>query len=285
MPGVAGGDSSAAGPTEHPGRGYGVGFWHYALSLVVLLCLSTAAFHFTFSFPGLGILTEYLYLCRCNTTRLSDMSKKDKIQHRKVKGTEMVYRSFSLPASLIEDLKLLKDSYEETWKEDEGVKERVTYEKIFERLLSKSGLGHVDPDVYEEFVKAKETRKAFPAVVTRATRGAVGEIFRRMHSNGTSLLEEALKEQEEAKAALKEDLAAAAAADAPAPASDQVSPEPVATPLPQEGKKTEKRFVHPDGRSYKAVPGDRVNWVPVDEKGNWLPMKTVKGFVLMDVEV
>lgn len=158
------------------------------------------------------------------------MSKKDKIQHKKVKGTEMVYRSFSLPASLIEDLKLLKDSYEETWKEDEGVKERVTYEKIFERLLSKSGLGHVDPDVYEEFVKAKETRKEFPAVVTRATRGAVGEIFRRMQSNGTSLIEEALKEQEEAKAALAEDLRASAG-DSPAPAEDQVqSPEPVATP-------------------------------------------------------
>ena len=27
MPGVSGGDSSEAGPTEHPGRGYGVGFW------------------------------------------------------------------------------------------------------------------------------------------------------------------------------------------------------------------------------------------------------------------
>ena len=208
------------------------------------------------------------------------MSKKDKIQHKKVKGTEMVYRSFSLPASLIEDLKLLKDSYEEAWKEDEGEKERVTYEKIFERLLSKSGLGHVDPDVYDEFKKAKETRKEFPAVVTRATRGLVGDIFSRMQTNGSSVAQEALKEIETAEEHLMEDLAAAAGA------GDQESPEPVATPLPQEeGKKTEKRFVHPDGRSYKAVPGDRVNWVPVDEKGNWLQMKTVKGFVLKDVEV
>ena len=56
-------------------------------------------------------------------------------------------------------------------------------------------------------------------------------------------------------------------------------------PLPQEGKKTEKRFMHPDGRWYKAVPGDYVDWVPVDEKGNWLSMKTVKGFVMKDVEI
>ena len=134
------------------------------------------------------------------------MGKKDKIPHKKVKGTEMVYRSISLPASLVEDLKLLKDSYEDAWKEDEGEKERVTYEKIFERLLSKSGLGHVDPDVYSKFKTAKETRKEFPAVVTRATKGLIGEIIARTQTNGTSLIEEALKEQEKAKAALKEDV-------------------------------------------------------------------------------
>ena len=194
------------------------------------------------------------------------MGKKDKIPHKKVKGTEMVYRSISLPASLVEDFKLLKDSYEDAWKDDEGEKERVTYEKIFERLLSKSGLGHVDPDVYSKFKTAKETRKEFPAVVTRATKGLIGEIIARTQTNGTSLIEEALKEQEKAKAALKEDV-------------------PAATPLPQEGKKTEKRFMHPDGRWYKAVPGDYVDWVPVDEKGNWLSMKTVKGFVMKDVEI
>ena len=179
------------------------------------------------------------------------MSKKDKILHKKVKGTEMVYRSFSLPASLIEDLKLLKDSYEEAWKEDEGVKERVTYEKIFERLLSKSGLGHVDPDVYSKFKTAKETRKEFPAVVTRATRGLVGEIFRRMHSNGTSLMDEALKEQEEAKAALEEDRHAAASdvtvGDSPATAAEDV---------PQEGKRRwqdDYWFIDTDGHKVKAV--------------------------------
>ena len=117
-------------------------------------------------------------------------------------------------------------------------------------------------------------------MVTRATRGLVGDIFSRMQTNGSSVAQEALKEIETAEEHLMEDLAAAAGA------GDQESPESVATPLPQEeGKKTEKRFVHPDGRSYKAVPGDRVNWVPVDEKGNWLQMKTVKGFVLKDVEV
>ena len=65
------------------------------------------------------------------------MGKKDKIIHPKVRGTEMVFRTISLPVSLIEDLKILKDSYQEAWKEDEGERERVTYEKIFERLLSR----------------------------------------------------------------------------------------------------------------------------------------------------
>lgn len=120
--------------------------------------------------------------------------------------------------------------------------------------------------MYSKFKTAKETRKEFPAVVTRATKGLIGEIIARTQTNGTSLIEEALKEQEKAKAALKEDV-------------------PAATPLPQEGKKTEKRFMHPDGRWYKAVPGDYVDWVPVDEKGNWLSMKTVKGFVMKDVEI
>lgn len=157
------------------------------------------------------------------------MGKKDKIIHPKVKGTEMVFRSISLPASLVEDLKLLKESFEKVWYKG-GEKERVTYEKIFERLLSKSVLGRVESDVYEEFKKAKETRKEFPAVVTRATRGAVSGIFKRMQGNGTSLMEEALKEQEKAKTALEEDLRASAG-DSPAPAEDQVqSPESAATP-------------------------------------------------------
>ena len=134
------------------------------------------------------------------------MGKKDKILHKKVKGTEMVYRSVSLPASLVEDLKLLKDSYEDAWKEDEGEKERVTYEKIFERLLSKSGLGHVDPDVYSKFKTAKETRKEFPAVVTRATKGLIGEIYRRMRTNGSSVAQEALNEIAAAEEHLAEDV-------------------------------------------------------------------------------
>ncbi len=157
------------------------------------------------------------------------MGKKDDIKHPKVKGTEMVFRSVSLPASLVEDLQLLKESFEIAWYAEEPRK-RVTYEKIFERLLSNSGLGHVEPKVYSEFMKAKETRKEFPAVVTRATRGAVSGIFKRMQGNGTSLMEEALKEQEEAEAALEEDRRASAG-DSPAPAEDQVqSPESVATP-------------------------------------------------------
>lgn len=183
------------------------------------------------------------------------MGKKDKIIHPKVKGTEMVFRSISLPASLVEDLKLLKESFEKVWYKG-GEKERVTYEKIFERLLSKSVLGRVESDVYKEFIAAKETRKEFPAVVTRATRGAVGGIFKRMQGNGTSLMEEALKEQEEAEASLKKDLAAAAG-DSTAPAEDQGrSPEPLDMAIPEEVKRRWKEaywFIDPEGHKVKAV--------------------------------
>ncbi len=99
------------------------------------------------------------------------MSKKDKIYHKKVKGTEMVFSTLSLPASLVEELKILKRSYEIVW--GEGGKYRVTYEKIFERLLSKSGLGHVDPDVWSAFNLSKSIEffeTDGPEVVTRPTK-------------------------------------------------------------------------------------------------------------------
>lgn len=157
------------------------------------------------------------------------MGKKDKIIHPKVRGTEMVFRTISLPVSLIEDLKILKDSYQEAWKEDEGERERVTYEKIFERLLSRSGLGHVDPDVYEEFVKAKSSRKELPAVVTRATRGVIGEFYSRMQTSGSSAAQEALKEIAAAEEHLAEDVRSGYSS--PATAVDQKqSQEPVISP-------------------------------------------------------
>ena len=52
-------------------------------------------------------------------------------------------------------------------------------------------------------------------------------------------------------------------------------------------KRTEKRFVHPDGRWYPAVHGT-TDWVPVNpDTGRWMKVKPVKdaGFKLMDVEV
>ena len=217
------------------------------------------------------------------------MGKKDDIKHPKVKGTEMVFRSVSLPASLVEDLQLLKESFEIAWYAEEPRK-RVTYEKIFERLLSNSGLGHVEPKVYTEFMKAKETRKEFPAVVTRATRRPVINIYKRMQSDGTSPFAEALKAQEEAEAALEEDLrAAAGGGDSPAPAEDQVhSPEQVATPdVTQKGKRTEKRFVHSDGRQYPALEGSLPPYyAKVPGRGNVGQRDMFKdGFELKDVEI
>lgn len=110
------------------------------------------------------------------------MGKTDKIKHKKVKGEKMEYRSVSLPTSLVEDLAILRECYEDIWfpvKAEEGPRKKrkaVSYEKVFERLLSKSGLGHVDPDVYQEFIEVRKTRKEFPEVVKLSTRKAVEEL-------------------------------------------------------------------------------------------------------------
>lgn len=133
------------------------------------------------------------------------MGKTNKIKHKKVKGEKMEYRSVSLPTSLVEDLSILRECYEDTWfpvKEAEGQRKKrkaVSYEKVFERLLSKSGLGHVDPDVYQEFIEVRKTRKKFMEVVKLSTRKAVEELAARAEENGTSLKEEARNAQEEAR--------------------------------------------------------------------------------------
>ena len=193
------------------------------------------------------------------------MSKTDKIKHKKVKGERMEYRSISLPTSLAEDLAILRECYEDVWfpvKEEEGPRKKrkaVSYEKVFERLLSKSGLGHVDPDVYQEYLEVRKTRKEFPDVVKRATRKAVEELAARAEENGTSLKEEALKEQARVKAELEE----------------------------LRAKRTEKRFVHPDGRWYLAAQGS-TTWVPVNpDTGKWMKVQPVldEGYELKDVEV
>ena len=186
------------------------------------------------------------------------MAKKDKITHKKVKGTEMVFRSLSLPAALVEDLKLLRDSYEAAWYQGEN-RERVTYEKVFERILSKSGLGHIDPDVYETFTAAKKARKEFSYVVTRATRKTVKELAARAERNGTSLKEEAAREQTLAVAEVEA----------------------------QRSGKTEKRFVHPDGRQFVALPGIRTPfYAKVSGRGNVGQNTLLKeGFELKDVDI
>lgn len=193
------------------------------------------------------------------------MGKTDKIKHKKVKGEKMEYRSLSLPTSLVEDLAILRECYEDTWfpvKEEEGPRKKrkaVSYEKVFERLLSKSGLGHVDSKVYDNFIEARKTRKKFPDVVKRSTSQIISEIFKRMETNGTSLIEEAIREQEKAEEELEE----------------------------LRAKRTEKRFVHPDGRWYRAKMGS-TTWVPVNpDTGKWMKVQPVldEGFELKDVEI
>ena len=239
------------------------------------------------------------------------MGKTDKIKHKKVKGERLGYKSVSLPTSLAEDLAILRECYENTWfpmKEEDGPKKRrqdVSYEKVFERLLSKSGLGHVDPDVYQEYMKVRETRKKFPDVVKLATRKAVNELAARAQENGTSLKEEARNAQEEARENLEKVRAGIPYIDPHSPIdsvlTDMAGTAAVPTdqelqedPRLQEAygekekvKRTEKRFVHPDGRWFPAVMGTSA-WVPVDPNtGKWMKVKPVmdQGYILMDVVI
>lgn len=239
------------------------------------------------------------------------MGKTDKISHKKVKGEKMEYRSVSLPTSLVEDLAILRECYEDTWfpvKEEDGPRKKrkaVSYEKVFARLLSKSGLGHVDPDVYQEFIEVRKTRKSFPDVVKLSTRKAVEELAARAQENGTSQKEAARNAQEEARENLEKVRAGIPYIDPHSPIdsvlTDMAGTAAVPTdqelqedPRLQEAygekekvKRTEKRFVHPDGRWYPAVHGT-TDWVPVNpDTGRWMKVKPVKdaGFILTDVEI
>lgn len=183
------------------------------------------------------------------------MANKDRIIHKKVKGTEMVFRSLSLPASLVEDLQLLKECFENTWFNEDS-RERVTYEKIFQILLSNSGLGHVEPEVYAEFQRAKEFRKKSPAVVTRATRGIIGDLYKRIQAKESTTLEEARAEFLAAANAKAEEVRIDSFPDLARPASDSKQlPEPMAAQeSPSVTKKRWKEtfwLIGPEGQKVK----------------------------------
>lgn len=79
-------------------------------------------------------------------------------------GTEMVFKSISLPVNIIEKLKLLKETYRQHYGR------QVSYGEIFERLFSPIALGNVDPGVYSSFSTALKSREDFDEVVTRSTK-------------------------------------------------------------------------------------------------------------------
>ncbi len=174
-------------------------------------------------------------------------------------------------AELHDELSMIKDAYSKC------LGRPVTFEQMLRRWIDR--LSRIDSDVNDEYQVILKTRLESEAGAVTTASGAMSEIYKRMRTNGSSVVQEALKEIETAKEHLKEDLTAVA--------GDQVlSPEPVATPLSQEGKMTEKRFVHPDGRWYRAEMGS-TTWVPVDPKtGKWFSRKQLpEGFVLKDVEI
>lgn len=78
------------------------------------------------------------------------MRNKKKVIHAKRKGQRILYTTISIPLDFAIELRRLKDVYANVWGE------RVSYESILSRLLSRTGLGSVDPDVYAWFIKEKE---------------------------------------------------------------------------------------------------------------------------------
>lgn len=78
------------------------------------------------------------------------MRSKKKVIHAKRKGQRIRYTTISIPQGFALELRRLKDVYANVWGE------RVSYESILSRLLSRTGLGSVDPDVYARFIKEKE---------------------------------------------------------------------------------------------------------------------------------
>ena len=89
-----------------------------------------------------------------------DPKKKRLKEHYRVEGEEMIMDNIVLPANVVEDLRALRNSYQRVWFEndDNPRKHDVTYEKVFERLISASALGHLDPDVWKDFAAHRALR-------------------------------------------------------------------------------------------------------------------------------
>ena len=172
----------------------------------------------------------------------------------------------------------------------------VTFEQMLRRWIDR--LSRIDPDVNKEYQVIRKTRLETEAGAASTAEAIVSGISERMQANGTSFKEEALKEQEVAKAALDEDRHAAASdvtvGDSPATAAEDV---------PQEGRKRRQDdywFINPDGHKVKAViktvKGNlaffpeglsswgynyrtlmvQEHWKMVDERGNEVPFQVAQ---------
>lgn len=116
-----------------------------------------------------------------------------KFAERKKKwGTEMVFKSISLPENIIAKLKLLKEQYEAHYNR------QVSYGEIFERLFSPIALGNVDPGVYSSFASALKSRAELDELVTRSTMGIIDNSAEREDNNNNSIREEETNKEQQA---------------------------------------------------------------------------------------
>lgn len=216
-------------------------------------------------------------------------------------GRQANNKHILLPEEVVEELKLYKLAYQECLRPEKDkngnpIPVKVSWEQMFRRWMN--NVGRFDKDVKEKVEEWKHSRKEFSRETMQTTRKAVGELATRAEENGSSIKEEALKEQDMAKAELEESRKVPFIS-LDSPISSELSAMAGTMSIPSEdvrfedsrlqaacGVKTEKRFIHPDGRSYKAIPG---NFTPFYAKKDGINVGQARmfeqGFEIKDVEI
>ena len=112
--------------------------------------------------------------------------------YRKRKWGEAITRkTVKLPVNTVEKLKLLQSLFEEEY----GCP--MPYDEILDRLMSSLVLGKLNPRIYAKFQSVLNARTELDEVVKHSTKKAVDDLSHQAEVNGTTLVQEAVKAQED----------------------------------------------------------------------------------------
>ena len=211
----------------------------------------------------------YSYLCGQIDHKSMPKDKKDLPKKQAKRG------NLPLPVDVIDELREWKRAYEIAWSDPapDGKQYNMTYEQLIRRLLE--GVKRLDPEVWAEHEAARKTREEQEEMMADFRKSFWSEL-KSTKAKLDGFYEEMMRE-------------IAAEGDSPAPAQEGVKEEErVKEELgTAKEKRTEKRYVHPDGRWFRVEMHPNM-LVPVDPITNQRSnVKTLKeqGFKLMDVEV